>query len=450
MNDPHILGTERIGKLLVQYSIPAIIGMTITSLYNIIDSIFIGHGVGAMGIAGLAITFPLMNLVVAFCTLVSAGGSAISSIRLGQKDMDGAAEVLNNTLMLCLVNSFLFGSISFFFLDEILRFFGASNDTLPYARDFMQVILLGTPITYTMIGLNNVMRATGYPKKAMLTSMVTVVCNIILAPIFIFHFEWGMRGAATATVISQLIGMIWVVSHFMQKESTVHFEGTIWKMKGRIVESIFAIGMSPFLMNVCACIIVIIINNSLQEHGGDMAIGAYGIINRLLTLYVMIVLGLTMGMQPIVGYNFGAQKLNRVKQTLRLGILSGVVITSSGFLICELFPHAVSALFTDSDELIDLAVEGLRLAVLMFPFVGAQIVIGNFFQSIGKAKISIFLSLTRQLLYLLPCLLLFPNWWGLKGIWISMPVSDALAFITAVISLMIYIKKVSKQQPIAE
>ena len=428
-NDPHILGKESIGKLLLQYSIPAIIGMTITSIYNIIDSIFIGHGVGAMAIAGLAISFP---------------------IRLGQKDLKGATEILSHTLMLCITNSVFFGILSFIFLDDILLFFGASHDTLPYARSFMQVILLGTPITYTMIGLNNVMRATGYPKKAMLTSMVTVVANIILAPIFIFHFEWGMRGAATATVISQLIGMIWVVSHFMQKESTVHFEGTIWKMKGRIVESIFAIGMSPFLMNVCACIIVIIINNSLQEHGGDMAIGAYGIINRLLTLYVMIVLGLTMGMQPIVGYNFGAQKLNRVKQTLRLGILSGVVITSSGFLICELFPHAVSALFTDSDELIDLAVEGLRLAVLMFPFVGAQIVIGNFFQSIGKAKISIFLSLTRQLLYLLPCLLLFPNWWGLKGIWISMPVSDALAFITAVISLMIYIKKVSKQQPIAE
>lgn len=262
-----------------------------------------------------------------------------------------------------------------------------------------------------------------------------------------FHFEWGMRGAATATVISQLIGMVWVVSHFVKKDSTVHFEGNIWKMKRRIVESIFAIGMSPFLMNVCACAIVIIINNSLQNYGGDMAIGAYGIINRLLTLYVMIVLGLTMGMQPIVGYNFGAQKIDRVKQTLRLGIISGVVITSSGFIICEFFPHAVSALFTDSDELIDLAVDGIRLAVLMFPFVGAQIVIGNFFQSIGKAKISIFLSLTRQLLYLLPCLLLFPNWWGLEGIWISMPVSDALAFITAVVSLMIYIKKVSKQHP---
>jgi putative MATE family efflux protein len=270
MNDPHILGTERIGKLLVQYSIPAIIGMTITSLYNIIDSIFIGHGVGAMGIAGLAITFPLMNLVVAFCTVVSAGGSTISSIRLGQKDTDGATEVLNHTLMLCLVNAFLFGGISFIFLDEILRFFGASNETLPYARNFMQIILLGTPVTYTMIGLNNIMRATGYPKKAMLTSMVTVVCNIILAPIFIFHFDWGIRGAATATVISQFIGMIWVVSHFLQKTSIVRLQPGFWKMKKRIISSIFSIGMSPFLMNVTACVIVIIVNNSLQRYGGDM------------------------------------------------------------------------------------------------------------------------------------------------------------------------------------
>lgn len=238
-NDPHILGKESIGKLLLQYSIPAIIGMTITSIYNIIDSIFIGHGVGAMAIAGLAVSFPLMNLVVAFCTLVSAGGSTIASIRLGQKDMKGAMEILSHTLMLCITNSFFFGILSFIFLDDILTFFGASPDTLPYARSFMQVILLGTPITYTMIGLNNVMRATGYPKKAMLTSMVTVVANIILAPIFIFHFEWGMRGAATATVISQLIGMVWVVSHFCKKDSTVHFEGKVWKMKGRIVESIF-------------------------------------------------------------------------------------------------------------------------------------------------------------------------------------------------------------------
>lgn len=447
MNNPHTLGTDRIGKLLVQYSIPAIIGMTITSLYNIIDSIFIGHGVGAMGIAGLAITFPLMNLVMAFCTMVSSGGSAISSIRLGQKDMDGTTEVLGNTLMFSLINAFVFGGLSFFFLDDILRFFGASNETLPYARSFMQIILLGTPVTYIMIGLNNIMRATGYPKKAMLTSMVTVVCNVILAPIFIFQFDWGIRGAATATVISQFIGMVWVVSHFLQKTSTIRFQRGFWKMKKHIILSILSIGMSPFLMNVCACAIVIVINNSLQEHGGDMAIGAYGIINRLLTLYVMIVLGLTMGMQPIVGYNFGAQNHDRVKRTLRLTIFAGVCITSTGFIICELFPHAISALFTDDDELIGLASRGVRICVAMFPLVGAQIVIGNFFQSIGKAKISIFLSLTRQLLYLLPGLLLFPHYLGLDGIWACMPVSDFFAFITALIALWIYVKKLRKTTP---
>ena len=441
MNDPHILGTVRIDKLLLQYSIPAIIGMTITSLYNIIDSIFIGHGVGPMGIAGLAITFPLMNLVVAFCTMVSAGGSTISSIRLGQKDLDGATEVLSNTLMFCLVNAFVFGSLSFLFLDDILRFFGASNETLPYARAFMQVILLGTPITYIMIGLNNIMRATGYPKKAMLTSMVTVVCNLILAPIFIFQFDWGIRGAATATVISQFIGMVWVVSHFLQKTSTIRLHRDFWKMKKHIIGSILSIGMSPFLMNVTACVIVIIVNNSLQQYGGDMAIGAYGIINRLLVLYVMIVLGLTMGMQPIVGYNFGAQKHDRVKATLRLTILAGVCITSTGFLICELFPNAISALFTSDDELIGIASRGVRIAVAIFPLVGAQIVISNFFQSIGKAKISIFLSLTRQLLYLLPGLLIFPHYFDLDGIWMSMPVSDFFAFLTAAVALWIYIKK---------
>ena len=439
--DPRILGTEPIGKLLLQYSIPAIIGMTITSLYNIIDSIFIGHGVGPMAISGLAITFPLMNLVVAFCVLISAGGATISSIRLGQKDIKGATDVLGNTLMLCLTNAVLFGGLAYLFLDPILFFFGASTGTLPYARDFMQVILLGTPITYTMIGLNNVMRATGYPKKAMLTSLVTVIANVIIAPVFIFHFGWGLRGAAMATVLSQFIGMIWVVNHFRNKESFVHF----WKMKKRIIGSIFSIGMSPFAMNVTACIIVILINNSLQKYGGDMAIGAYGIINRLLMLYVMVVMGLTMGMQPIVGYNYGAQKIDRVKHTLRLGIIVGVLITSSGFIICELFPHTVSAIFTDSDELIDMASSGLRICTLMFPFVGAQIVISNFFQSIGMAKISIFLSLSRQLVYLLPGLLLLPPLYGVKGVWISMPVSDGLAFVTAVVILMVYIKKVKEK-----
>lgn len=446
MNNPHNLGSESIGKLLLQYSIPAIIGMTITSLYNIIDSIFIGHGVGSMGIAGLAITFPLMNLVIAFCTMVSAGGATISSIRLGQKDLEGATEVLGSTLMFCLVNAFVFGGFSFIFLDEILALFGASEETLPYARDFMQIILPATPITYTMIGLNNIMRATGYPRKAMLTSMVAVVCNVILAPLFIFKFNWGIRGAATATVISQFIGMVWVINHFLQKSTVVKLKPQFWKMKKHIILSILSIGMSPFFMNISACIIVIIINNSLQQQGGDMAIGAYGIINRLLTLYVMIVLGLTMGMQPIVGYNFGAQNYNRVKAALRVTIIAGMCITTTGFIVCQLFPHVISAFFTSDQKLIELASKGVRICVAMFPLVGAQIVISNFFQSIGKAKISIFLSLTRQLLYLLPGLFILPHLFGLKGIWACMPISDFFAFITAVIALGVYLKKMKQEE----
>ena len=430
-NDPHILGKERIGKLLLQYSIPAIIGMTITSIYNIIDSIFIGHGVGPMAIAGLAISFPLMNLVVAFCTLVSAGGSTLASIRLGQKDMKGATEILSHTLMLCITNAFFFGILSFIFLDNILIFFGASPDTLPYARSFMQVILLGTPITYTMIGLNNVMRATGYPKKAMLTSMVTVVANIILAPIFIFHFEWGMRGAATATLISQLIGMVWVLSHFCKKESTVHFEGKIWKVKRRIVESIFAIGMSPFLMNMASCFIVILINQGLKEHGGDLAIGAFGIVNRIVFVFIMIVLGLNQGMQPIAGYNYGAKQYPRVTKVLKITIYVATLITTIGFLMGMLIPDLAVSIFTTDEELVRISAKGLRIVVMFFPIVGFQMVTSNFFQSIGMASKAIFLSISRQVLVLIPCLLILPRFYGQLGVWISMPISDLIASLIA-------------------
>lgn len=448
-NNPHILGTENIGKLLLQYSIPAIIGMTVTSLYNIIDSVFIGHGVGAIAISGLAITFPLMNLVMAFCQLLSTGGSAISSIRLGQKDLKGANLILGNVLVLCIIIAFAFGALFYIFLDPILLFFGASESTLPYARDFMQVILIGTPISFTMIGLNNIMRATGYPKKAMITSMFTVGANIIIAPVFIFYFGWGIRGAAMATVISQFLGMIWILCHFFDKESYVRFQKGIFKLKKRIVLSIFGIGMSPFLMNVCACMVVIIINNSLQTYGGDLAIGAYGIINRVLMLFVMVVLGMTMGMQPIVGYNYGAHRFDRVKQTLRKGIVAGVGITTVGLVACEVFPHFVSSMFTDNDELIELANTGLRLCVMMFPFVGCQIVITQFFQSIGKAKISIFLSLSRQLIFLLPGLLLLSARWGLNGIWVSMPISDFLAFVASVLMLTWHHKRM-QSAPVAE
>lgn len=440
-NDPHILGKESIGKLLLQYSIPAIIGMTLTSLYNIIDSIFIGHGVGALAISGLAITFPLMNLLVAFCTLVGVGGATLSSIRLGQKDKKGAEDILGNVAILCVINAIFYGGLAFIFLEPILFFFGASEATLPYARDFMQVILLGSPISYVMIGLNNIMRATGYPKKAMLSSMLTVGCNIILAPIFIFVLNWGIRGAALATICSQFIGMLWVLYHFYSPKTYIRFQRHSMRLKQHIIANIFAIGMSPFVMNVCACCIVIFINNRLLNYGGDMAIGAFGILNRIQMLFVMIVMGITMGMQPITGYNYGAQHFDRVKRTLKLGITAGCIITTLGFIIGELFPGVFVGMFTDNHELTDEATLALRIGILSFPVVGAQIVITQFFQSIGKARISIFLSLSRQLLFLLPGLAFLPPFYGVEGVWFSMPLSDALAFAVAALMLAYHYKK---------
>lgn len=440
-NNPHILGEAPIGKLLVEYSIPAIIGMTLTSLYNIIDSIFIGHGVGALAISGLAITFPLMNLLVAFCTLVGVGGATLSSIRLGQKDKKGAEDILGNVAILCVINAIFYGGLAFIFLEPILFFFGASEATLPYARDFMQVILLGSPISYVMIGLNNIMRATGYPQKAMLSSMLTVGCNIILAPIFIFVLNWGIRGAALATICSQFIGMLWVLYHFYSPKTYIRFQRHSMRLKQHIIANIFAIGMSPFVMNVCACCIVIFINNRLLNYGGDMAIGAFGILNRIQMLFVMIVMGITMGMQPITGYNYGAQHFDRVKRTLKLGITAGCIITTLGFIIGELFPGVFVGMFTDNHELTDEATLALRIGILSFPVVGAQIVITQFFQSIGKARISIFLSLSRQLLFLLPGLAFLPPFYGVEGVWFSMPLSDALAFAVAALMLAYHYKR---------
>lgn len=430
-NNPLTLGAEPIGTLLIRYSLPAIAAMVVFSLYNIIDSIFIGHGVGPLAISGLAITFPIMNLTFAFGLLVGIGGASISSIRLGQQDIDGATKVLGNVLLLGIINGFSFGLLTLAFLDPVLVTFGASEQTLPYAREFMQIILMGLPITYTMFGLNNVMRATGYPHKAMLSAVLTVGVNIVLAPIFIFVLHWGIRGAAIATVLSQFSGMLWVLHHFRSEESNIHFRPGIYKLRKAIVKSIFSIGLSPFLLNVCACLVVVLINTGLTHHGGDMAIGAFGIINRVLILFVMVVVGLTQGMQPIVGYNYGAKQMSRVTRTLKYGMLAGALITTAGFLISELAPGMIARMFTDDQELTDIAIHGLRICTLAFPIVGCQIVIGNFFQSIGRAKISIFIALTRQLLFLVPCLLILPIFWGQNGIWLSLPISDMLSFVTS-------------------
>lgn len=448
VTSPTGLGSNKISKLLVQYSVPAIIASVATSLYNIIDSIFIGRGVGAMAIAGLAITFPLMNLVIAFCMLIAVGGATISSIFLGQKNIDRATDVVNNVVVLCLIHSVIFGGLTLIFLDEILNFFGATPETIPYAREFMKVILYGTPISYIFIGLNNIMRATGYPAKAMVSALLSVGVNIILAPIFIFKFGWGIKGAAIATVSGQTVACVWVLWHFLSKKSYIHLQRERRWLTPDIIRRIYAIGLSPFLMNICACVVVVFINKALLDYGasaGNLAVGAYGILNRTTMFFIMIVFGVTQGMQPILGYNYGAGQWDRVKSTLRIGIWLGVAITSVGWIATECFPDAISSLFTVDPTLIEIANRGSRIYFFFYPLVGCQIVIQNFFQSVGKPKVSIFLSLTRQLLFLIPFLIILPRYWGIDGVWASMAASDFIAFIFAIVTLIIVSRRQTRE-----
>ncbi len=435
------LGTEKIGKLLLQYSVPAIIATAAASLYNIIDRIFIGHGVGPLAISGLALTYPLMNITAAFGAMVGVGAGTMISIRLGQHDRKGATQILGTSVMLNITISIIVAIVTLVFLEPILISLGASKGTLPYARKFMEVILLGNIFTHLYLGLNNVLRASGYPDKAMIATLITVAVNLALAPIFIFVFKWGIRGAAFATVCAQIIGTILVVLHFFKKSSFVHFLPGYLKFKKVIIKDIISIGMSNFFMLICGSLVITIVNLSLRNYGGDFAIGAFGIINSMANLAVMIVIGFNQGMQPIVGYNFGARQVHRVTRTFKLTIFAGTIVTCVGFLFAECFPKLIASAFTTNNELINLAATGMRLNLLMFPIVGFQIVTSNFFQAIGKAKISIFLSLTRQILFLIPALLILPHFFGLNGVWLASPTAD---FISSLLTLLVLLWQTKK------
>ncbi|MDR0749528.1 MAG: MATE family efflux transporter [Tannerellaceae bacterium] len=434
-NSPLILGNERIGKLLIQYALPAIVAMTASSIYNMVDSIFIGHGVGALAIAGLALTFPLMNLAAAFGSLVGVGAATLISVKLGQKDYGGARRILGNVLVLNAILGISFTLICLPFLDRILYSFGASEATLPYAREYMQVILTGNVVTHLFLGLNNVLRASGAPKYSMYATLASVVINCILNPVFIFGMDWGIRGSAWATVISQVISLVWQLCYFANSKHFIHFTKGVYKLKKDLVGSIFSIGLSPFLMNICSSLIIILINRGLKEYGGDMAIGAYGIVNRIVFLFVMIIMGLNQGMQPIAGYNFGAGRFDRVKEVLKITVMYAAGIASFGFLLCHLVPSVIVRMFTTDRELIKASVYGLHIVFAVFPLVGFQMVAVNFFQSIGKAPKAIFLSLTRQAIFLIPCLLILPSLLGVLGVWISLPIADSLSVIVSYIVL---------------
>lgn len=458
---PTSLGTESIPKLLKQYAVPAIIAMTASSLYNMIDSAYIGQGVGPMAISGLAVTFPLMNLSTAFGTLVGVGASTLISVLLGQRNYSVARRVLGNVIIMNCVIGLLFMAVSLLFLDPILYFFGASEATIPYAREYMQVVLIGNIITHLYFGLNAVLRAAGHPRKAMYATILTVALNTILDPIFIFVLDMGIRGAAIATVISQLVSLIWQIKIFSNKDEFLHFSKDMMKFDSKIAYRSLSIGMAPFLMNVASCFIVILINKGLQTYGdmemaggGDLSIGAYGIINRLSFLFVMVVMGFTQGMQPIAGYNYGAQLYDRVIKVLRLTIICATIVMTAGFLVAMIFPELMIKIFTSDPQLIDLSSKGARLVFLAFPIVGFQIVTSNFFQSLGMAKKAIFLSLSRQLLFLAPCLIILPRFIGVKGVWLSLPISDIISTIVTIFMLRTLLKQfneeIRKQRVITE
>ena len=443
------LAEKPVGRLLASYALPAIVAMTASSIYNIVDGIFIGQGVGEHAIMGLALTAPLMSLTAAFGAMVGVGAATLMSIRLGQKDYNTAQKILGNVVVMNVTMGLLLGVILQIFLTPILNFFGASPDTLPYAHEFMTVILTGNVVTHLYLGLNALLRSTNRPKLAMYSTFGTVGINLALAPIFIFVFGWGIKGAALATVLAQLCMLVWQLRLFSRKEDFIHLERNTRRPDLRIVRESLLIGLPQFLVNSCACLVAVIITRSMSQYGGDVAVGAFGISNRLIMFIVFVVIGLNQGMQPIAGYNYGAGHMDRLISVVKLTIVYATVVTLAGFIVGVFFPEPCVSLFAkDAPELIAEAAHGFSIVVLFFPFVGMQIVSTAFFQSIGMAGKSIFLSLTRQMLFLLPLLIILPHFFDrpTDGVWWAAPISDAMASILSAVLLVTQFRKLRAKQ----
>ena len=434
------MGTKGIGRLLLSFSIPAILGMVIVALNQIISSIYIGHGVGPLALAAMAVTVPVINLLIAFSQLIAVGCAALCSIELGKKDIVKAHGMLGHSVLLEVIVSVVFSYAFWAVLDPMLIFFGASTETLDYAREYMVPLLVTSPIVFVMIGLNFFTRATGYPKTAMITALMTTVGIVVFSPLFIYEWNWGMRGAALAVVSGQLISLIWLIVHFLRPGTLVRFRRGIWKIFASYVKDIVAIGMAPFLINFCACIVVIVINRALMEYGGDLAIGAFGIVNRLLMLFALGLIGLGQGMQPIIGFNFGARNKARVRKALWYGMAAGTGMALVGMLCFLLCPRAMVLMFTDYEPLVEMTTRAMMMTGSMFIFVGPGIIIGTYFQAIGMAKLASLMSTSRQMICLVPALFIFPMFWGLDGVWWSIPFSDLMGFLIGVVLLFMALR----------
>ncbi len=443
---PTELGTKKISTLLKEYAVPGIIAMTASSLYNMVDSIYIGHikDVGSYAISGLAVTFPLMNLSSALGTLVGVGAATMISVLLGQKNFVVANKVLANEVTLNTIIGIVFSVAVLAFLEPILTFFGASENTMPFAKEYMKVILFGNVFTHLYFGLNSVIRAAGNPRLAMSLTLFTVISNSILDPIFIFAFDMGIKGAAVATVLCQMMALSYALYYFYDQNKFIHLPKKFFELDWRIAKDSLSIGMGPFLMNAAACLVTLFVNQQLLKYGGDLGIGAYGIVNRISFLFAMVVMGLNQGMQPIAGYNFGARKYSRLKEVFLLTVKLASAVMVAGFLISELCPSAAVSIFTNDPELKSIADKGLRSMNLAFPVIGFQMVASNLFQCLGMVKKSIFLSISRQILFLIPALYLLPLLMGVEGIWYSYPVADTLATAVTAIFVVSLLKKLGR------
>ncbi len=446
---PTELGTKPIGALLRQYAVPGIIAMTASSLYNMVDSIYIGHipEVGSLSMSGLAVTFPLMNISTAFGTLVGVGAATMISVLLGQKNYQVANRVLANEVTLNIITGLTFTLITLLWMDPILRFFGASDATLPYARSYMFIIALGNTVTHLYFGLNSIVRSSGNPRLAMGLTLFTVTSNAILDPIFIFVLGMGIQGAALATVLCQMMALFITFRYFLNPERFLNLPRKIrnYRVDWRIAKDSLAIGMGPFLMNLASCIVVLFINQQLVKWGGDLALGAYGIVNRISFLFVMIVMGFNQGMQPIAGYNYGARQYGRVREVYLKTAGWATLVCIAGFLVSEFLPSPTVSIFTNDPVLHSLAERGLRMMNMAFPIVGFQMVTSNLFQCLGMVKKSIFLSLSRQLLFLLPCIYILPAMLESEtGVWYSFPISDTVAALITAVMGIVLLKKLSR------
>lgn len=440
------LATRPVGRLLWEYSLPAVVGMLVMALYNVVDRIFIGQWVGPDAIAGLTVTFPIMNLTTAIGVLIGVGASAKVSIMLGAGKPDIANVILGNSLVLTFINAAIYIALFAVYIDPLLRLFGASDVTLPYARDYMLVLLPGCLMTNLAYGLNNIMRASGYPQRAMATMLIGAAVNVALDPLFIYVFEWGIEGAAWATDIAMAVSALFVGVHFMRGDATVRFTAGVWRLQWRLIAGIIAIGAAPAIVNAASCIINALVNNSLLHYGSDRDIGAAGIMVTFTSLLVTIVLGLCQGMQPIIGYNYGAGLHHRLRRTYLLAVVAASVVTAGGAIFGLAFPREVGMAFTTDNVLLDATERALRLCLLAFPVVGYQIISTALFQSVGQAAKSILVGLLRQVVFLIPLLISLPREIGIDGVWLSFPISDLIATVVTTILVISQFRHMPKNK----